>query len=313
MTGLKLVVMTFPAWLGDRAVSRFELVFSELLDSVATSCWRDDDGKWRIEALFTFVPNAELIDQLLTPLFKEEDFAAVPVIITALEKRDWLAENRAAFPPIQIGRFWVHGSHVAMQCPAACLPLLIDASRAFGSGTHPTTEGCLRAIQLIHPIAPRRILDMGCGSAILAMAAARLWPSSHITAADNDPIALQVAAINRTLNKISPARMRLVSTEGFGNRTVCNNAPYGLVLANILAGPLKRMARNLTKNLQADGWLVLSGILSTQAANLEFAFRAQNMRVWHRICLGDWTTIIMRPAVAGSMQQLWGGYKRFGR
>jgi ribosomal protein L11 methyltransferase len=307
MTGLKSVVMTFPAWLGDRTISRFELVFSELLDSVATSCWRDDNGKWQIQALFTLAPNAGLIDQLLTPLFKEEEIKAVPITITALEKRDWLAENRAAFPPLQIGRFWVHGSHVATQCPAASLPLLIDAARAFGSGTHPTTEGCLRAIQLIHSVAPRRILDMGCGSAILAMAAARLWPSSHITAADNDPIALRVAAINRTLNKIAPARMRLVNSEGFGSRRVCNNAPYGLVLANVLAGPLTRMARNFKKNLQDDGWLILSGILSGQVASVEFVFRAQNMRAWHRICLGDWTTIIMRPAAAGAMPQLWGG------
>ena len=279
MTGLQSVVMIFPAWLGEGTMSRFELVFSELLDSAATSCWRDDDGKWQIEALFTFVPDVGLIDHLLSPLFIEEEIRAIPITITALEKRDWLAENRAAFPPLQIGRFWVHGSHVTKQCPAASLPLLIDATLAFGSGTHPTTEGCLRAIQLIRPSAPRRILDMGCGSAILAMAAARLWPSSCVTAVDNDPIALKVAAINRTLNKIAPARMRLISSEGFGSRGVCDNSPYGLILANILARPLTRMARNLRKNLQANGWLVLSGILSTQAANVEFAFRAQNMRV----------------------------------
>ena len=307
MTGLQSVVMIFPAWLGEGAMSRFELVFSELLDSVATSSWRDDDGKWQIEALFTFAPNAGLIDQLLAPLLREEEIGAVPIIITALGKRDWLAENRAAFPPLQIGRFWVHGSHVTTQCPAASLPLLIDAARAFGSGTHPTTEGCLRAIQLIHSVVPRRILDMGCGSAILATAAARLWPSSHITAADKDPVALRVAATNRTLNKIAPARMQLVRSQGFASRVVCNNAPYGLVLANILAGPLTRMARNLKATLKADGWLVLSGILSTQAANVEAAFRAQHMRVWHRICLGDWTTIIMRPAGVGIMPQLWGG------
>ena len=307
MTGLQSVLMTFPAQLGERAMSGFELVFSELLDSVATSCWRDDDGKWRVEALFTFIPNVALIDQMLAPLFKAEEIPAIPITVTALKERDWLAENRAAFPPLRIGRFWVHGSHVATQCPAASLPLLIDAARAFGSGTHPTTEGCLKAIQLMHLVAPRRILDMGCGSAILAMATARMWPSSHITAADDDPIAVRVAALNRTLNKIPPARMRLVCSRGFDSRTVRDNAPYALILANILAGPLIRMARNLKKSLRADGWLVLSGILSTQAVNVEVAFRTQNMRVWHRIYLGDWTTIIMRPAGAGNMPQLWGG------
>ncbi len=306
MTALQSVVLTFPARLGDAAMSRFELVFSELLDSAATSCWREDDGTWQIEALFTFLPNAGLIDQLLTLFFKEEELEAIPITITALEKRDWLAENRAAFPPIQIGRFWVYGSHIKTQCPGARLPLLIDAARAFGSGTHPTTKGCLRAIQLIHHVAPRRILDMGCGSAILAMAAARLWPASRITAADKDPIALRVAAINRTLNKISPNRMRIVRSRGFGSQQVRNHAPYDLVLANILARPLKKMARDFRESLRADGWLVLSGILSTQVTNVQGAFRAQNMRVWHRICTGDWTTIIMRPAGAGTMPRLWG-------
>ena len=256
MTKLGSVLMTFPARLGEGTTSRFELVFSELLDSVATSCWRDDNGEWHIEALFTVTPNVRSINRLLAQLFIEEEIRAVPMTITTLEKRDWLAENRDAFPPLQIGRFWVRGSHVETQCPAASLPLLIDAARAFGSGTHPTTEGCLRAIQLLHPIAPRRILDMGCGSAILAVAAARLWPSSYITAADNDPVAIRVAATNRTLNKIAPARMRLVISAGFCSRVVCHTSPYGLVLANILAGPLKRMARDLKESLQAIWGLV---------------------------------------------------------
>ena len=90
--------------------------------------------------------------------------------------------------------------------PAASLTLLIDAAQAFGSGTHPTTEGCLRAMQMIRQIAPRRVLDMGCGSAILAMAAPRLWPSCQTIAADNDPVAVRVAARNRALNAIAPAK-----------------------------------------------------------------------------------------------------------
>ena len=307
MTKLHSVVMTLPAWLDDKTMHRFGLVFSELLDSVATSYWRDEDEKWQIEALFTFAPDETLLDQLLAPLFIEIKIAAIPVIMTALPNRDWLAENRAAFPPLQIGRFWVHGSHITTPCPAGSLPLLIDATRAFGSGTHATTKGCLHAIQLIHRVAPRQILDMGCGSAILTVAAARLWPSSRITAADNDPIALRVAEVNRTLNKIAPSRMRLVRSQGFRSRVVCNNAPYCLVLANILAKPLIRMARNLAKRLGTDGWLVLSGIVSSQVVKVEVAFRAHKMLVWHRLYLGDWTTLIMRPAGAGTMPKFWGG------
>ena len=307
MTTLQSVAMTLPAWLGEGAMSRFELVFSELLDSAATSHWRDKDGNWQIEALFEFIPDAGLIDQLLVPLYQQEHITAVPILVNTLKKRDWLAENRAAFPPLRIGRFWVHGSHVTTPCPAASLPLLINAALAFGSGTHPTTEGCLRAIQMIRRTEPRRILDMGCGSAILTMAAAQLWPSSRLIAADNDPVAIRVAAKNRSLNHIAPARMRLVVSEGFGSRMVNNNAPYDLVLANILARPLTRMAPDLALRLQAAGWLVLSGILTTQVLMVESAYRAQNLRVWHRICVGDWTTIILRPVGAGTMPQLWSG------
>ncbi len=307
MTALQLVALTLPARLDDRAMSHFELVFSELLDSAATSYRRDDDGNWQIEALFMFIPDMEAINELLAPVCRQEQTASLSLTVTALKKRDWLAENRATFPALRIGRFWVHGSHIKTPSPAASLPLLIDAARAFGSGTHPTTEGCLRAIQMIRHVKPSHILDMGCGSAILAMAAARLWLSSVVTAVDNDPIALRVAAKNRTLNKIAPARMRLAISYGFCSRLVCDSARYDLILSNILAGSLTRMARDLAARLQSDGWLVLSGVLSKQVARVEAAYRAQNMRVWQRIYLGGWTTIIMRPAPAGAMPGLWMG------
>ena len=307
MTALQSVAMTLPASLGEGPMSNFELVFSELLDTAATSHQRDEDGNWQIEALFDFVPDGDLIDQLLAPLYQQEQIVAIPVSVATLEKCDWLVKNRAAFPPLKIGRFWVHGSHVVTPCPAASLPLLIDAALAFGSGTHPTTEGCLKAIQIMRQAAPRKILDLGCGSAILAMAAAGLWPSSKIIDADNDPIAVRVAAKNRALNQIAPARLRLTVSQGFSSRMVRNIAPYDLVLANILAGPLTRMAPELACRLQADGWLVLSGILTTQAVKVEVAYRAQNLLVWHRIYLGDWITIIMRPAGAGTVPQMWRG------
>ena len=307
MTAFQLVKMIFPAQHDDEVVSRFELVFSEFLDSEASSYWRAVDGKWHIEALFTSLPNASLIDQMLAPLYEQEQIESVPVFISKLEMRDWLAENRAAFPALHIGRLWVHGSHVTTPCPVASTPLLIDASLAFGSGTHPTTEGCLRAIQMIRHGAPHHVLDLGCGSAILAIAAARLWPTSFVVATDNDPVAVRVAVKNRKLNKIAPARMRLATSQGFSSRLVCNHAPYDLILANILAGPLTRMASKLVPRLHAEGWLVLSGILLRQKEKVESAYRAQNMRVWRRICLGEWVTIILRHGGVGTMPQLWGG------
>jgi len=307
MTALQSAALLLPARLDDKVMAAFELVFSELLDSVATSHQRDDNGDWQIEALFEYAPDAAVIDKMLAPLYRQQGITPMPITLVPVAARDWLAENRAAFPPLHIGRFWIYGSHVTQPQPPASLPLLIDAALAFGSGTHPTTEGCLRALQMIRSIAPRRVLDMGCGSAILAMAGARLWPSCQIVAADNDPVAVRVAARNRALNAIAPAKMRLAVSYGFGSRIVCNQAPYDLVLANILAGPLSRMAPDLVPRLANNSWLILSGILHRQARSVEIAYRAQKMRLWHRICLGDWTTIIMRPAAASTMPRLWRG------
>jgi len=307
MTALQSAALLLPARLDDTVMAAFELVFSELLDSVATSHQRDDNGDWQIEALFEYAPDAAVIDKMLAPLYRQQGITPMPINLVPVAARDWLAENRAAFPPLHIGRFWIYGSHVTQPQPPASLPLLIDAALAFGSGTHPTTEGCLRALQMIRSIAPRRVLDMGCGSAILAMAGARLWPSCQIVAADNDPVAVRVAARNRALNAIAPAKMRLAVSYGFGSRIVRNQAPYDLVLANILAGPLSRMAPDLVPRLANNSWLILSGILHRQARSVEIAYRAQKMRLWHRICLGDWTTIIMRPAAASTMPRLWRG------
>ena len=230
--------------------------------------------------------------------------------IGPLRQRDWLAENRASFPPLHIGRIWIHGSHVGHAAPVGSLPLLVEAAQAFGSGTHPTTEGCLWAIQMIaaksRPI-PRRILDMGCGSAILAMAAQKIWPSSRLMAVDNDPVAVRVASANARLNRIAPQQMRCVFSTGFAGRAVRLGGRYNVILANILAGPLRRMASDLALHLSPNGWLILSGILNEQAVGVERAYAAKGLRCWDMLRIGDWTTIIMRPAVVGAIPRLWHG------
>ncbi len=309
MTALFSARLDLPACLDGQLIVRCEAVFSELLDALATSYQRIDETEWEIEALFDFEPDAAMIDKMLASVFEDAAMAPVPVIVSCLENRDWLAENRAAFPPLRIGRFWVHGSHVGTPPPPASLPLQIDAAMAFGSGTHPTTRGCMRALQMIRRTAPKRILDMGCGSAILVMAAARLWPSARLVAADNDPTAIRVAATNRALNHIAPKNMRLAVSRGLGNRMVRQQAPYDLILANILAGPLMRMAPELVSHLHRKGWLVLSGILNRQAVAVELSYAAQGLRTSSRLKIGDWTTLIMRPSSTVQMPRLWRGMR----
>ena len=156
MSGLHSVTLTLDAALDPAEMAGFEMVFSELLDAAATSHLRSDDGRWLIEALFTIRPDSDAIDGLLAPSFAAAGIAPRSAVIQPLAERDWLAENRAAFPPRRIGRFWVYGGHVETPPPAASWPLLVEAAQAFGSGTHPTTEGCLRALEAILSDPPRR-------------------------------------------------------------------------------------------------------------------------------------------------------------
>lgn len=297
-----------PAHLSAVAVSQVEMVFSELLASVATSHLRLADQNWHIEALFDFAPDRQAVLDLLGPVLEQIEVEPGILQIVPLEQRDWLAENRASFPALRIGRMWVYGSHITSPPPVASLPLHVDAAQAFGSGTHPTTEGCLLAMQMIATAcrkAPKRILDMGCGSAILAMAAARIWPAAHLMAADNDPVAVRVAAGNVRRNRLAPQRVRCVVSNGFDGRDVRRDGPYDLVLANILAGPLRRMAPDLVPHTSRHGWIVLSGILNEQANAVERAYAMAGARCWSMLRIGEWTTIVMRRSAIGNMPGLW--------
>lgn len=307
MSQLKCVSLALPASAAEGGVSEFESVFSELLDSAAVSCHRRESGDWIIEALFREQPDMMAVNALLAPLYEKWLITPLPLTIHALPDCDWLAKNRAAFPPRRIGRFWIYGSHIKTPPPAGSLPLLIDATLAFGSGAHPTTEGCLLALNMMSRVRPRCVLDMGCGSAILGMAAHRMWPASTIVAADNDPVAIRVTALNRRLNNMAPSKMRFAVSEGFGSRYVRQLAPYNLIFANILARPLARMAPDFCSHMAPRGWLVLSGILNKQAISVRLAYQAQNMRCWQQIRIGEWTTLVMRSASVGSIPYLWSG------
>lgn len=289
-------------------LAAFETVFSELLDAEATAHLRDGGGEWLIEALFIDPPSQEAVAELLAPAFAACGLAPVPVEILPLAARDWLAENRAAFPPRQIGRFWIYGSHVETPPPVTSWPLLVEAAQAFGSGTHPTTEGCLRASEAILRRDRRRrwhALDMGCGSAILGLGLLRARPGSMMIAADNDPLAVRTAAENARINALAPQRARAVLSQGYADPVVHRGAPYDLIFANILAGPLCGMARDQMAALAADGWLILSGILNRQAVMVERRYVAAGARATARIRIGDWTTLVLRPARLGRMPGLW--------
>jgi len=293
-------------------VAGFEMVFSELLDASATAHLRDDGAAWLIESLFVDAPDPQIVATLLAPVFEACGHAVTATEIAPLEQRDWLAENRAAFPPRRIGRFWIYGSHVETPPPPTSWPLLVEAAQAFGSGTHPTTEGCLRAAETILRRDRRRdwrVLDMGCGSAILGLGFLRARPAARLVLADNDGLAVRTAADNARINGLPRRQVEAVLSQGYAHPAVRRGRPYSLIFANILAGPLCGMARDQMAALAPDGWLILSGILTGQAVMVERRYADAGARAVSRLRIGEWTTLVMRPARhparLGGLSGLW--------
>jgi ribosomal protein L11 methyltransferase len=211
----------------------------------------------------------------------------------AIPADGWLARTRAAFPQQVIGRrFAVRGTHLSGPPPAGRITLTLDAGRAFGSGEHGSTRGCLRALERVAHRRPRRILDLGTGSGILAMAAARLL-HRRVLATDIEPWSVRVARRNAVLNRIGPM-LRCRRADGWRDRAVRAGGPYDLVLANILARPLCLMARPLAAHLAPGGTAILAGLLANQARQVLAAHRRQGMVLEVAIAEGNWTTLVLR-------------------
>jgi ribosomal protein L11 methyltransferase len=209
-----------------------------------------------------------------------------------LSDRDWLAENRRAFPPLRIGRFFVHGSHWSGPAPPGMIAVEIDAATAFGTGEHPSTRGCLLALdRLARRCRFRRPLDIGTGSGILAIAAAKRL-KRDVLASDIDCGAARVAAHHVRRNGLR-GRVRVLCAPGFRARAV-QFSGYDLIFANILARPLSLMARDLARALAPGGVAVLAGLLRRQEATVLAAHRMQRLTLAGRLAIDDWSTLILR-------------------
>ena len=228
-------------------------------------------------------------------------FAAPELRLETLPVVDWVAESQKGLPAISAGRFYLYGSHVREAPPAGAKALLVDANAAFGTGRHESTRGCLIAMSdLAKAHQFSSVLDMGCGSGVLAMAAARLWPCP-VLAVDNDPSAVLVAKANAAANAV--ARFVTVrQSDGYKTAVVARRGPYGLVLANILAEPLNSMAGDLSRHLAPGGLAVLAGLLSVQEPGVVACHRAQGLRLVRRLRLGDGSTLILRRPFSGPPQ-----------
>lgn len=248
----------------------------------------DGAGRWEVGLYFTEAPDEVALALLAAAA------GAQPFAVSELPEVDWVAHVRRELTPVVAGRFFVHGAHDADKVPADAEALLIEAAMAFGTGHHDTTRGCLEALDRLAAagVQPVRTADIGCGTGVLAMAAARLWP--HVVlAGDMDPVAVDTAAANVIANGLA-GRVECVVAEGFRHPLLEAAAPYDLVLANILKQPLIDLAPEMAARIAPGGRAVLSGILVPQAAEVVSAYEAQGFTVEHRDDLGEWTTLVMR-------------------
>lgn len=249
----------------------------------------DGSGLWEVGGYFEGAPDrAGLV--LLAALHGAKDF-----VISELPETDWVAKVRRELAPVEAGRFFVYGAHDADKVPAGSQPLLIEASMAFGTGHHGTTQGCLRALDALvdEGATPARVLDLGCGTAVLAMGAARIWPDAQIIASDIDPVAIEVAEVNTRANDLADEVTCLVA-EGLDHPDLQRAAPFDLVFANILKAPLIALAGGLTGALKDGGTVILSGLLNEQAEEVLGHYVEAGNSLISRAEIGDWTTLVLR-------------------
>ncbi|MFK7753487.1 MAG: 50S ribosomal protein L11 methyltransferase [Sedimentitalea sp.] len=246
----------------------------------------DGSGLWEVGGYFTEAPDQAAL-ALLAAAFSAAEFT-----VSELPETDWVAHVRRELSPVRAGRFFVYGSHDADQVPDDCVPLLIEAAMAFGTGHHGTTLGCLKALDRLATagVALDRVADIGCGTAVLAMAAARIG-SRHVLASDIDQVAVDVARANLAANGMRDA-VTCLEAAGFDNPDLSAAAPFDLIFANILKGPLIALAPDMARHLAPGGFLILSGILNEQAEEVQKVYSQFGFNLYETEQIGDWTTLV---------------------
>lgn len=289
------------ALMGDRrSVEAFELALEPFAPALLAFEADEEKNLWTLEGIGEDDPDADGIAAALAETAARLGVPVPDYTLEPLEQRDWLRENLMAFPPLPIGRFFVHGSHLEAPNRSGRVAILVDAATAFGSGEHPTTMGCLLAIHALkrHDRRPPRVLDMGCGSGILSIGAAKVWPVP-VDAVDIDPESVRVTRFNAVRNRVCRS-LRAEAGDGYRVAMVRRNAPYHLILSNILARPLMKMAPKLDRALAPGGLAVLSGLLVKQEAMVLAAHRAQGLAKVASFRHRGWSTLVLRKSGPGT-------------
>jgi len=251
----------------------------------------DGSGLWEVGVYFLEPPDEVVLDVLALA------FGGKPFALSELPEIDWVAKVKRELSPVEAGRFFVYGSHDADKVPTepGRIALLIEAAVAFGTGHHGTTLGCLRAFDRLFDqgFRPARVADIGCGTAVLAMAAAAVLPDALVIASDIDQVAVDVAHANVEVNGLK-GRIECLEAAGFAHPRLAQAAPFDLVFANILKGPLIELAPPMAAHTAPQGLVILSGLLVVQADAVSAAYLACGFSAVSRDDIGEWSTLVLR-------------------
>jgi len=289
--------VTLPCTRAEAEALKGDIAPFAALDAPPTLVTSEAEGDaWRLDAYFEQAPTADDLALLRT---LAPSGRAKPEV-EQLADADWLTLSQAGLEPIRAGRFFVHTPAHRDAIPAGSIAFEIDAGRAFGTGQHETTTGCLIALDRLKDAGAvfGQIADLGTGTGLLAFAGLRLWPSARAIASDIDPVAIEVAAENAAINGVpigrGPGQCELAVAAGLDHRRLIIRAPYDLIIANILAGPLVELAADIAGALAPRGRLILAGLLDWQAERVIAAYAPHGLRLLGRIDRSEWPTLVLR-------------------
>ena len=268
--------------------------FEAALQSLAASVVSLDAGagRWCVQGLAGRPPDRAALALALSLAAAASGLPPPEVTVEPVAEEDWLARGLKDLPPLCIGPFFVHGAHVSEQPPLGGIVLQIEAGMAFGSGHHASTAGCLKALARLRHRPLGRVLDVGCGSGILGVAAAKLW-RCKVLAVDIDPDAVAETIISARVNGVAP-QLRALRVDGADHPRVRAAAPFDLVVANILARPLKRLAPCLGRVVAAGGWVILGGFLADDARQVAALYRAIGFKLFSICSAAGWATLVLQ-------------------
>jgi ribosomal protein L11 methyltransferase len=258
-------------------------------EPLAVTLFEDKPPSFVVEAYYGIEPGLDAIAQALAGLARK---LGAPSLV-AVPEENWVALSQAALPPIRAGRLVVHAGHDRSRFAMRRHAVEIEAGEAFGTGHNATTALCLEAVDRLGRWRQfRRVLDLGCGTGVLAIAAARTFPGARVLAVDNDPVATAVARANARLNRVAGS-VRVLDAMGFDHALVRRAQPFDLVLANLLPNPLLALAPRMRRAIAPGGIAVLSGLLDHQAREVRATYAAAGFHLVHQRSRAGWTALML--------------------